>query len=290
MGCHTLLLPFWVCRRGNAANVNGCSSHRAATDAAPLAEPGTTALAATQSRSSPQRAALAEARQDSQTATGKEVALDTRPATLWSKLLATRAQKRALVATSSSTFSLPRSCLADTWWRVNLFTTSTGSGTTTALRTSNCGHVLNPRASELAMLSAGHAKSTNGTWDQAHLQRCSRSPLSTLGGGGNRTRVLQPLPESSPSAASDYSRPPARHWHRPTARANLGFLYGRLAQPKSEPRIMTPATDPPGWGQTDDAAIKPRTPKLALLPCYRHLLFSQLFNVASGDHGSLLSG
>jgi len=34
------------------------------------------------------------------------------------------------------------------------------------------------------------APSTTGTWALAHLQRCSRFPLSTLGGGGNRTRVL----------------------------------------------------------------------------------------------------
>jgi hypothetical protein len=34
-----------------------------------------------------------------------------------------------------------------------------------------------------------------------HLQQCSRSPLSTLGGGGNRTRVLQYITRASPGAA-----------------------------------------------------------------------------------------
>src|SRR5260370_25113129 len=34
-----------------------------------------------------------------------------------------------------------------------------------------------------------------------HLQQCSRPPLSTLGGGGNRTRVLQYLTRASPGAA-----------------------------------------------------------------------------------------
>jgi hypothetical protein len=34
-----------------------------------------------------------------------------------------------------------------------------------------------------------------------HLQQCSRSVLSTLGGGGNRTRVLQYLTRASPGAA-----------------------------------------------------------------------------------------
>jgi hypothetical protein len=34
-----------------------------------------------------------------------------------------------------------------------------------------------------------------------HLQQCSGFPLSTLGGAGNRTRVLQYLTRSSPSAA-----------------------------------------------------------------------------------------
>jgi hypothetical protein len=34
-----------------------------------------------------------------------------------------------------------------------------------------------------------------------HLQQCSRPALSTLGGGGNRTRVLQYLTRASPGAA-----------------------------------------------------------------------------------------
>src|SRR5215472_12290290 len=34
-----------------------------------------------------------------------------------------------------------------------------------------------------------------------HLQQCSRSPLSTLGGGGDRTRVLQYITRASPGAA-----------------------------------------------------------------------------------------
>src|SRR6516165_12031178 len=34
-----------------------------------------------------------------------------------------------------------------------------------------------------------------------HLQQCSGCPLSTLGGGGNRTRVLRYITRASPGAA-----------------------------------------------------------------------------------------
>src|SRR4029077_4793174 len=37
--------------------------------------------------------------------------------------------------------------------------------------------------------------------EHGHLQQCSRCPLSTLGGGGNRTRVLQYITRASPGAA-----------------------------------------------------------------------------------------
>jgi hypothetical protein len=48
---------------------------------------------------------------------------------------------------------------------------------------------------------------------------------------------------------------------------------------------MTPAPGPQGWGQTDGL---PKQPALdAQCQCW-HLFFSQLFYVASGDHGSLL--
>jgi len=44
-----------------------------------------------------------------------------------------------------------------------------------------------------------------------HLQQCSRSPLSTLGGGGNRTRVLQYLTRASPGAAGCAFLSPGDH-------------------------------------------------------------------------------
>jgi hypothetical protein len=44
-----------------------------------------------------------------------------------------------------------------------------------------------------------------------HLQQCSRSPLSTLGGGGNRTRVLQYLTRASPGAACSAFLSPGDH-------------------------------------------------------------------------------
>jgi hypothetical protein len=50
---------------------------------------------------------------------------------------------------------------------------------------------------------------------------------------------------------------------------------------------MTPATDPQGGGQTDGPTKRPALE--APVPFYWRLLVSQLFNVASGDHGSLLS-
>jgi len=63
------------------------------------------------------------------------------------------------------------------------------------------------------------------------------------------------LSQPSPSAASDFSRPPARHWRRPTALANLDFPYSRLTQLWGKPRFMTPATGPQGWGQTNEAGL-----------------------------------
>src|ERR1017187_3521252 len=47
--------------------------------------------------------------------------------------------------------------------------------------------------------------------DIGHLQQCSRSPLSTLGGGGNRTRVLQYLTRASPGAACSAFLSPGDH-------------------------------------------------------------------------------
>ena len=44
-----------------------------------------------------------------------------------------------------------------------------------------------------------------------HLQQCSRSVLSTLGGGGNRTRVLQYLTRASPGAACSAFLSPGDH-------------------------------------------------------------------------------
>jgi hypothetical protein len=44
-----------------------------------------------------------------------------------------------------------------------------------------------------------------------HLQQCSRSLLSTLGGGGNRTRVLQYLTRASPGAACSAFLSPGDH-------------------------------------------------------------------------------
>jgi hypothetical protein len=44
-----------------------------------------------------------------------------------------------------------------------------------------------------------------------HLQQCSRSLLSTLGGGGNRTRVLQYLTRASPGAACSAFLSPGEH-------------------------------------------------------------------------------
>jgi len=44
-----------------------------------------------------------------------------------------------------------------------------------------------------------------------HLQQCSRWLLSTLGGGGNRTRVLQYLTRASPGAACSAFLSPGEH-------------------------------------------------------------------------------
>jgi len=44
-----------------------------------------------------------------------------------------------------------------------------------------------------------------------HLQQCSRPLLSTLGGGGNRTRVLQYLTRASPGAACSAFLSPGEH-------------------------------------------------------------------------------
>jgi hypothetical protein len=44
-----------------------------------------------------------------------------------------------------------------------------------------------------------------------HLQQCSRPALSTLGGGGNRTRVLQYLTRASPGAACSAFLSPSDH-------------------------------------------------------------------------------
>jgi hypothetical protein len=108
------------------------------------------------------------------------------------------------------------------------------------------------------------------------------------GGGGNRTRVLRPPAGHSPSAASEFCRPPARHWLRQALLASLGFPFQRLAHQKGQPRIMTPAPGSQGLSQTDGPLIK--QPALDALCLYWRLLVSQLFYVASGDHGSLLPG
>ena len=44
-----------------------------------------------------------------------------------------------------------------------------------------------------------------------HLQQCSRAILSTLGGGGNRTRVLQCITRASPGAACSAFLSPGDH-------------------------------------------------------------------------------
>ena len=55
-----------------------------------------------------------------------------------------------------------------------------------------------------------------------HLQQCSRSPLSTLGGGGNRTRVLQYLTRASPGAACSAFLSPGDHASKaPTGSATV---------------------------------------------------------------------
>jgi len=48
---------------------------------------------------------------------------------------------------------------------------------------------------------AGQENSLLVTGGFGHLQQCSRLSLSTLGGGGNRTRVLQCITRASPGAA-----------------------------------------------------------------------------------------
>jgi hypothetical protein len=48
---------------------------------------------------------------------------------------------------------------------------------------------------------AGQGNSLLVTGGFGHLQQCSRLSLSTLGGGGNRTRVLQCITRASPGAA-----------------------------------------------------------------------------------------
>src|SRR5580700_10550935 len=53
--------------------------------------------------------------------------------------------------------------------------------TTLGPRTSSSGPGPSPLESGLAMPSNERAPSTTDTWALAHLQRCSRFPLSTLG-------------------------------------------------------------------------------------------------------------
>jgi len=55
-----------------------------------------------------------------------------------------------------------------------------------------------------------------------HLQQCSREILSTLGGGGNRTRVLQYLTRASPGAACSAFLSPDDHASKtPTGSATV---------------------------------------------------------------------
>src|SRR6516165_3055307 len=57
-----------------------------------------------------------------------------------------------------------------------------------------------------------------------HLQQCSGFPLSTLGGGGNRTRVLQYLTRASPSAACFVFLSPGDHAGKtPTGSVTVWF-------------------------------------------------------------------
>ena len=58
---------------------------------------------------------------------------------------------------------------------------------------------------------AGQENSLLVTGGLGHLQQCSRLSLSTLGGGGNRTRVLQCITRASPGAARSAFLSPGDH-------------------------------------------------------------------------------